>query len=52
VNLMSSPGGLTPEEEFVERVKSARRGTVVLKTRLVSLRSDLPDTVVLAFEGR
>jgi hypothetical protein len=48
---MSSPGGLTPEEEFVERVKSARRGTVVLKTRLVSLRSDLPDTVVLAFEG-
>jgi hypothetical protein len=48
---MSSPDGLTPEEEFVERVKSARRGTVVLKAKLVSLRSDLPDAVVLAFEG-
>jgi hypothetical protein len=32
-------------------VKSARRGAVVLKAELVSLRSDLPDVVVLAFEG-
>jgi Protein of unknown function (DUF4435) len=42
---------LTPEEAFVERVKSARRGGVVLKARLISLRSDLPDAIVLAFEG-
>jgi uncharacterized protein DUF4435 len=50
-NLMSSSGGVTPEEAFVERVKAARQGSAVLKARLITLRSDLPDAIVLAFEG-
>ncbi len=48
---MSSQGDLTPEEAFVERVKSARQGGVVLKARLINLRSDLPNAIVLVFEG-
>lgn len=48
---MSSSAGVTPEEAFVERLKSARRGAAVLKARLITLRSDIPEAIVLAFEG-
>lgn len=48
---MSSPAKVTPEEAFVERLKAARRSSAVLKAKLITLRSDLPDVMVLAFEG-
>ena len=48
---MSESVSSTPEETFVERVKSARRSAAVFKAKLITLRSDLPDGTILAFEG-
>ncbi len=48
---MTNADQVTPEEAFVERVKSARKSGAVLKATLISLRSALPDVTVLAFEG-
>ena len=42
---------LTPEEIFLERVKAARSTSAVLKAKLITLKSDFPDTIVFAFEG-
>ena len=41
----------TPEEAFVEQVRLARRSGAVLKAKLITLRSDLPEAIVLVFEG-
>jgi hypothetical protein len=41
----------TSEEAFVERLKLARQSGAVLKAKLITLRSDLPESIVLAFEG-
>jgi hypothetical protein len=49
---MNNPGELTPEEAFVERVKSARRSGAVLKARLITLKSDLPDAMVARLRRR
>jgi hypothetical protein len=48
---MSNPGELTPEDTLLSRMKSARRSGVVLKAKLITLRSDLPGVIFLAFEG-
>jgi len=48
---MNNEEEITPEEAFLEHLKSARRGGAVLKARLLGLRSNLPDAIVLALEG-
>jgi hypothetical protein len=48
---MNNLGEPTPEEAFVEHLKTARRSSAVLKAGLIALRSELPDAIVLAFEG-
>ena len=48
---MSEAGAQSPEDAFVQRVKEARRSGAVLKARLITLRSDLPDATILVFEG-
>jgi hypothetical protein len=40
-----------PENAFVERLKSARTTSAVLKLKLITLKSGFPDALVFAFEG-
>jgi Protein of unknown function (DUF4435) len=39
------------DDAFLDRVRLARRGGAVLKTKLIALRSEFPDSTVLVFEG-
>lgn len=48
---MTDVSHVSAEEAYVERVKLARHSGAVLKAKLISLRSDSPEAIVLAFEG-
>lgn len=37
--------------EYIERMKASRGSSAVMKTKLIALRSALPDCIVFAFEG-
>ncbi|WP_162239259.1 DUF4435 domain-containing protein [Methylobacterium sp. Leaf100] len=41
----------SPEEAFLERVKSSRQSGAVLKAKLITLRTDFPEAIILVFEG-
>lgn len=42
---------LAEGDEYLERMKKAKRGPAVLKTRLVNLKSGNPNSLIFAFEG-
>lgn len=48
---MTSPACAQAEDALLPRMRAARRSRSVLKMDLVNLRADIPERVILAFEG-
>lgn len=48
---MSDQFSAADGEAYIHRMKAARKGTAVLKSRLVTLRSAIPRCPIFAFEG-
>lgn len=42
---------ITPDDAYMHRMKTARDSSAVLKLRLLSLKSQLPGTLIFVFEG-